>query len=89
MKKALFIAVIFASLVCFFNTAFTQSPEFQLKKGTFVFKLAYDAAHSFELVSHNQESGEDSGAYQNYISKLEDKGLVNITGNPKSFTYLI
>ena len=76
MKKILFVAIVFASLACFSSIAFTQTTEYQIKKGTFVFKSSYNAAHSFDLVSSDHDSKEDSGAYQNYISKLEDEGLV-------------
>ena len=62
-------------LACFSSIAFSQSADYQLNKGTFIFSSAYYAAHSFDLVSHDQSSGEDSGAYQNYVSKLEDEGL--------------
>jgi hypothetical protein len=75
MKKILFIAFIFAMLACFSSIAFPQSTDYQLNKGTFIFKSAYYAAHSFDLVSHDKSSGEDSGAYQNYMSKLQDGGL--------------
>jgi hypothetical protein len=82
MKKILFVAFIFASLTCFSTIAFTQTTDYQLKKGTFIFKSAYHATHSADLISHDKSSGEDSGAYQNYISKLQDEGLVEYYREP-------
>lgn len=82
MKKILSIAFIFALLACFSSIAFTQSTEYQLQKKTFVFKFSYNAAHWHDLIANDHNSGEDSGAPSNYISKLQDEGLVKYYREP-------
>lgn len=81
MKKAAILFLMFMLLSPVI--AHAQSIEHQLNKSIFVFKNAYDAMHSADLVASDHNSGTDTGAYQNYVSALEDKGLAKLNRESK------